>query len=94
MALPVAFWESRPLMPSDSATGTLNSMPKRDSAPTHDEVMMYGGYEYFGSCFFRVRVNSSMPSWTIACSFGADRNLTPPRSKFVRNDVFTEAPFS
>ena len=81
-------------MHSDSATGTLNSMPRRDSAPTHVLVMMCGGYEYFGNCFFRVRVNSSMPSWTIACSFGADRNLTPPRSKFVRNDVLTDAPFS
>ena len=81
-------------MPSDSATGTLNSIPRRDRAPTHELVMICGGYEYFGSCFLSVFVNSSMPSWTIACSFGAERNLTPPRSRFVRNDVLTEAPFS
>ena len=43
MAFPEAFWESRPLMPSDSATGTLNSMPRRDSMPTHVLVMMLGG---------------------------------------------------
>ena len=93
MALPEAFWESSPLMPSDSSTGTLNSMPRRDRVPTHGEVMIYGGYEYFGSDFFRVLANSSMPSWTIACSFGADLKRHP-RSKFVRNDVFTDAPFS
>ena len=81
-------------MPSDSATGTLNSMPSRDSAPTQELVMICGGYEYFGSDFFRVLVNSSTPSCTIAWSFGADRNLTPPGSIFVRNDVLTLAPFS
>ena len=94
MAFPEAFWESRPLMPSDSSTGTLNSMPRRDSMPTHELVMMLGGYEYFGSCFFSVFVNSSMPSCTIAWSLGAERRRMPGGSKFVRNDVFTLAPFS
>ena len=81
-------------MPSDSATGTLNSMPRRDRMPTHELVMMCGGYEYFGSCFLSVFVNSSMPSWTIACSFGAERNRMLRGSRFVRNEVLTLAPFS
>ena len=81
-------------MPSDSATGTLNSMPRRDRAPTHELVMMCSGYEYFGSCFLSVFVNSSMPSWTIACSFGAERNRMLRGSRFVRNEVLTLAPFS
>ena len=81
-------------MPSDSATGTTKSMPRRDRMPTHVEVMMCGGYEYFGSCFFRVFVNSSMPSCTIAWSFGAERRRISFGSRFVRNDVLTLAPFS
>ena len=81
-------------MPSDSATGTLKSMPSAESLPTHGLVMICGGYEYFGSCFFSVFVNSSTPSWTMACSFGAERKRMPFGSRFVRNDVLTLAPFS
>ena len=81
-------------MHSDSATGTLNSMPRRDSAPTHVEVIMCGGYEYFGSCLRRVFVYSSMPSCTSSYSLGADLSRTPSGSRFVRNEVFTLAPFS
>ena len=81
-------------MPSDSATGTLNSMPRRDRAPTHADVMMCGGYEYFGSDLRSVRVNSSTPSDTMAYSLGADLKRMLRSSRFVRNDVFTLAPFS
>ena len=66
MALPESFWESRRLMGSDSSTGTLNSMPRRDRAPTHVEVMTSGGYEYFGSWRLSVFAKASMPSCTIA----------------------------
>ena len=81
-------------MPSDSATGTTKSMPRRDSALTHELVMMCGGYEYFGSDLRSVFLNSSEPSWIIAYSLGAERRRMPFGSRFVRNDVFTIAPFS
>ena len=81
-------------MDSDSATGTLNSMPRRDRLPTHEDVTMYGGYEYFGSGFLKVLANSSIPSCTIARSFGAERKRMPRSSMFVKNEVDTDAPFS
>ena len=81
-------------MPSDSATGTLNSMPSADSLPTHGAVRMCGGYWYFGSERRRDLQNSSMPSCTIAWSLGAERKRTPRGSRLVRNDVLTLAPFS
>jgi hypothetical protein len=69
-------------------------MPNRDKIPTHVLVMMCGGYEYFGSDLRSVLANSSIPSCTIDCNFGAERKRTVLGSRLVRNDVFTDAPFS
>ena len=81
-------------MPSDSSTGTLKSMPSADSLPTHGAVMMCDGYVYFGRVLRSPLTNSSMPSWTMACSLGAERKRMRLSSRFVRKDVFTLAPFS
>ena len=62
--------------------------------PTHGAVMMCGGYEYFGSDLRSSRVNSSMPSCTSSWSRGAERKRMCFGSMFVRNEVFTLAPFS
>ena len=81
-------------MNSLSLTGTENSIPSLDKMPTNVEVMIYGGYEYFGRDRFNVLANSSIPSCTIACNFGAERRRICFGSRLVKNEVLTDAPFS